>query len=87
MEAPRVVVVAVAEEVRVTLRLLTVKPADEAKKPVWVPVRRLEGMVPEAVCPPEAMVPVEPLRVTVRGAAGELVQMMASWLLAPATLE
>jgi hypothetical protein len=49
LEAERVVVVAVAEEVKVTLRLLTTKLADGEKKPVWVPVRRLEGMVPEAV--------------------------------------
>jgi hypothetical protein len=32
-----------------TLRLLMTKFADGEKKPVWVPVRRLEGMVPEAV--------------------------------------
>jgi hypothetical protein len=87
LDAVSVVVVAVACDATTTLRLLTVKLAAVAKNPVWVPVSRLEGMVPEAFCPAEEMVPVDPFRVTVRAAAGVPVQMLASTVLAPATLE
>ena len=55
-----------------------VKFVDGEKKPTWVPLRRLEGMVPEAVCPAMVMLPVDPVRVTVRGAPGVPVQMVAS---------
>ena len=56
----------------VTLMLPITKLAEGGKKPICVALSRVEGMVAEAVCPPQLMVPVAPLRVTVRAAAALL---------------
>ena len=58
----------------VTLILPTTKFEAVEKKPNFVPLS-VDGMVPENVCPELVMVAVVPLKLTVKGAVGVLVQI------------
>ncbi len=58
-----------------TLTPLMTKLAEGAKKPSWVALSSVDGMVPVAVVPPHEIVAVEPFKVTVRFAAGLLGHM------------
>jgi len=72
------VAVADATATGFTTMLLITKPGDGEKNPTWVLPSRLDGMVPESVWPLHEMVAVDPVNVTVRGAAGVFVQITAT---------